>query len=219
MHKRFPWWLALALLGLAPCARAQSTARAVIEKAVQAHGGVEQLAKLKALRIKSKGTAALLPGADPVAFTGETTAQMPGQIKNVMEFDLQGKKHTLVQVIDGDKVADRDWRLRRLVEKPAPGSAPSRLAIIGRYVLPPEIFDILEQTPPGRGGEIQLTDAMAVLCERFGMHGLEVEGRRFDAGDRAGYVLAVLYYALRRKDIGAEVRAGAQRLLDELGRG
>jgi len=129
-----------------------------------------------------------------------------------------GQEH-LYGIIDGDKVADRDWRLRRLVEKPAPGSAPSRLAIIGRYVLPPEIFDILEQTPPGRGGEIQLTDAMAVLCDRHGMHGLEVEGRRFDAGDRAGYVLAVLYYALRRKDIGADVRAGAQRLLDELGRG
>jgi UTP--glucose-1-phosphate uridylyltransferase len=129
-----------------------------------------------------------------------------------------GQEH-LYGIIEGDKVADRDWRLRRLVEKPAPGSAPSRLAIIGRYVLPPEIFDILEQTPPGRGGEIQLTDAMAVLCERHGMHGLEVEGRRFDAGDRAGYVLAVLYYALRRKDIGADVRAGAQRLLDELGRG
>ncbi len=129
-----------------------------------------------------------------------------------------GQEH-LYGIIDGDKVADRDWRLRRLVEKPAPGSAPSRLAIIGRYVLPPEIFDILEQTAPGRGGEIQLTDAMAVLCERHGMHGLEVEGRRFDAGDRAGYVLAVLYYALRRKDIGADVRAGAQRLLDELGRG
>jgi UTP--glucose-1-phosphate uridylyltransferase len=129
-----------------------------------------------------------------------------------------GQEH-LYGIIDGDKVGDRDWRLRRLVEKPAPGSAPSRMAIIGRYVLPPEIFDILEQTPPGRGGEIQLTDAMAVLCDRHGMHGLEVEGRRFDAGDRAGYVLAVLYYALRRKDIGADVRAGAQRLLDELGRG
>ena len=129
-----------------------------------------------------------------------------------------GQEH-LYGIVDGDKVADRDWRLRRMIEKPAPGTAPSRLAIIGRYVLPPEIFEILEQTPPGRGGEIQLTDAMAVLCERRGMHGLEVEGRRFDAGDRAGYVLAVLYYALRRTDIGADVRAGAQRLLDELGHG
>ncbi|HET6148704.1 MAG TPA: UTP--glucose-1-phosphate uridylyltransferase GalU [Polyangia bacterium] len=129
-----------------------------------------------------------------------------------------GQEH-LYGIIDGEKVADRDWKVRRMIEKPAPGTAPSRLAIIGRYVLPPEIFEILEQTPPGRGGEIQLTDAMAVLCDRRGMHGLEVEGRRFDAGDRAGYVLAVLYYALRRKDIGADVRVGAQRLLDELGRG
>jgi UTP--glucose-1-phosphate uridylyltransferase len=129
-----------------------------------------------------------------------------------------GQEH-LYGIIEGEKVGDRDWKVRRMVEKPAPGTAPSRLAIIGRYVLPPEIFEILEQTPPGRGGEIQLTDAMAVLCDRRGMHGLEVEGRRFDAGDRAGYVLAVLYYALRRKDIGADVRVGAQRLLDELGRG
>jgi hypothetical protein len=105
MHKRFSPWLVLALLGVPPCAQAQATARAVIEKAVQAHGGAEQLAKLKALRIKSKGTAALLPGSDPIAFAGETTAQMPGQIKNVMEFEVQGEKHTLVQVIDGDKVA------------------------------------------------------------------------------------------------------------------
>jgi UTP--glucose-1-phosphate uridylyltransferase len=125
-----------------------------------------------------------------------------------------GQEH-LYGIIEGDKVADRDWKLRRLIEKPAPGTAPSRLAIIGRYVLPPEIFEILEETPPGRGGEIQLTDAMAVLCERRGMHGIEVEGLRFDAGDRAGYVMAVMYYALRRKDIGAEVRAGMERLLRE----
>jgi UTP--glucose-1-phosphate uridylyltransferase len=126
-----------------------------------------------------------------------------------------GQEH-MYGIIDGEKVADRDWKLRRMIEKPPAGTAPSRLAIIGRYVLPPEIFEILENTPPGRGGEIQLTDAMAVLCERRGMHGLEVEGLRFDAGDRAGYVLAVLYYALRRKDIGADVRAGVQKMLAEL---
>jgi UTP--glucose-1-phosphate uridylyltransferase len=116
-----------------------------------------------------------------------------------------GQEH-LYGIIEGSKVAERDWQLKRLVEKPAPGTAPSRLAIIGRYVLPPEIFEILE-----------LTDALEVLCQRRGLHGLEVEGLRFDAGDRAGYVLAVLYYALRRKDIGADVKAGARRLLDELG--
>lgn len=107
-------------------------------------------------------------------------------------------------------------RLSRLVEKPAPGTAPSRMAIIGRYVLPPEIFPILERTPPGRGDEIQLTDALATLCAERGLHGTEIVGRRFDAGDRAGYVLAVLYHALRRDDIGADVRQGVERLLAEV---
>jgi UTP--glucose-1-phosphate uridylyltransferase len=107
-------------------------------------------------------------------------------------------------------------QLTKLVEKPAPGTAPSRLAIIGRYVLPAEIFPILARTPPGRGDEIQLTDGMATLCAEQGLCGLELTGRRFDAGDRTGYVMAVLYHALHRKDIGAEVRAGAEQLLAEL---
>jgi UTP--glucose-1-phosphate uridylyltransferase len=127
-----------------------------------------------------------------------------------------GQEH-LYGIVDGtlEPGPVRDYKLRRLVEKPAPGTAPSRLAIIGRYVFPPEIFDILEETPPGRGGEIQLTDAMATLCERRGFHGVEVDGQRFDAGDRAGYVLAVVHWALARKDIGADVRAGLERLLKE----
>ena len=108
------------------------------------------------------------------------------------------------------------YRLSKLIEKPPPGTAPSRLAIIGRYVLPPEIFDILERTPPGRGDEIQLTDGLATLCADRGLCGVEIAGRRFDAGDRAGYVLAVLYHALRRTDIGSEVQIGAERLLAEL---
>ena len=107
-------------------------------------------------------------------------------------------------------------RVSQLIEKPARGTAPSRLAIIGRYVLPPEIFSILERTPPGRGDEIQLTDGLATLCAQQGLCGIEMAGRRFDAGDRAGYVLAVLYHALNRADIGADVRVGAERLLAEL---
>jgi UTP--glucose-1-phosphate uridylyltransferase len=134
-----------------------------------------------------------------------------------------GQEH-LYGVVDGEPVGKgkeegeggRTLRLRRLVEKPAPGTAPSRMAIIGRYVLPAEIFAIIEETPPGRGGEIQLTDALATLCARRGLHGVEVEGERHDAGDRAGYVLAVLHYALKRADIGAEVREGARRMLEQL---
>ena len=126
-----------------------------------------------------------------------------------------GQEH-LYGIVDGEKVSERDWKLRKLIEKPAPGTAPSQMAIIGRYVLPPEIFDILAKTPPGRGDEIQLTDALAVLCAQSGLHGVEMEGKRFDAGDRAGYVLAVLYKALNRKDIGAEVRSGVEQMLAEL---
>jgi UTP--glucose-1-phosphate uridylyltransferase len=124
-----------------------------------------------------------------------------------------GQEH-LYGIVDGERIADREWRLRRLVEKPAPGAAPSRLAIIGRYVLPAETFEILERTPPGRGGEIQLTDALAALCDQRGLHGVEMQGERYDAGDRAGYVLAVVHYALAREDIGAEVRAALRRMLE-----
>jgi UTP--glucose-1-phosphate uridylyltransferase len=125
-----------------------------------------------------------------------------------------GQEH-LYGIVEGESVGARQWKLSRLVEKPAPGTAPSRLAAIGRYVLPPEIFAILAETPPGRGGEIQLTDGLATLCARRGLHGVEVEGERFDAGDRAGYVLAGLHWALKREELAAEVRAGALRILRE----
>ena len=91
------------------------------------------------------------------------------------------------------------------------------MAIIGRYVLPPEIFPILAETKPGKGGEIQLTDGLATLCERHGLAGLEVEGRRDDVGDRTGYVIAMVHYALKRADIarrgarGRGPRAGGDR--------
>ena len=123
-----------------------------------------------------------------------------------------GQEH-LYGIADGERDGARGLKVRRLVEKPAPGTVSSRLAIIGRYVLPPEIFSILAETPPGRGGEIQLTDGLATLCERRGLYGLEVEGERFDVGDRAGYVVAMVHYALLRTDIRDEVRAGVEKLL------
>lgn len=125
----------------------------------------------------------------------------------------EGHEH-LYGIIKGQRVGERTFKVESLVEKPEPGKAPSRLGVMGRYVLPPEVFDILEKTPPGRGGEIQLTDALSVLCGRGpGLMGVELEGERFDAGDRASYVLAVLHYALRRSDIGPAVREGAEKLL------
>jgi UTP--glucose-1-phosphate uridylyltransferase len=124
-----------------------------------------------------------------------------------------GQEH-MYGIVDGERVSARELKLSRLVEKPAPGTAPSRLAIIGRYLLPAEIFPILAETKPGRGGEIQLTDALATLCAQSGLQGLEVEGLRFDVGDRTGFVVAMVHYALRRPDIGAEVRAALLKLLE-----
>ncbi|HEX4404930.1 MAG TPA: UTP--glucose-1-phosphate uridylyltransferase GalU [Polyangia bacterium] len=124
-----------------------------------------------------------------------------------------GHEH-MYGIIEGKNVGGREWKVSRMVEKPAPGTAPSRLAAIGRYVLPAEIFEILAQTAPGRGGEIQLTDGLATLCGRSGLHGVEMAGQRFDAGDRAGYVLAQLHWALKRGEIADEVRAGAKRILE-----
>ena len=102
-------------------------------------------------------------------------------------------------------------RITGLVEKPAPEDAPSNLAIVGRYVLSPEIFDILRETPPGRGGEIQLTDGIEVLTGEHGVggpvHGLVFRGRRYDTGDKADYLKAVVQLACDRADLGEEFRA------------
>ena len=94
-----------------------------------------------------------------------------------------------------------------LVEKPPADEAPSSLAIIGRYVLPPEVFPAIRATPPGRGGEIQLTDALATLVERGQpMHGGVFTGRRYDTGDRLDYLKAVIRLASERDDLGPPLR-------------
>jgi UTP--glucose-1-phosphate uridylyltransferase len=87
------------------------------------------------------------------------------------------------------------------VEKPPRDQAPSNLAVIGRYVLPPDIFDILAKLKPGAGGEIQLTDALAVLAQQNRLLGVRFTGTRHDAGDRLGYLQANVAYALKRSDL------------------
>lgn len=103
-------------------------------------------------------------------------------------------------------------RISDLIEKPDAAEAPSNLAIIGRYVLDPAVFDVLSQTAPGRGGEIQLTDALRVLAgmpasQGGGVRGVLFHGRRYDTGDRLSYLQAVIRLALERDDIGPELRA------------
>ena len=101
---------------------------------------------------------------------------------------------------------DRVYRIRNLVEKPKPSDAPSNLAIIGRYVLTPEIFDSLQAIDPGSGGELQLTDALKHLLRSRPVYAYRFEGTRYDAGDKLGFLKATVEYALRRRDLGGEFR-------------
>ncbi len=105
-------------------------------------------------------------------------------------------------------------RITGMVEKPASGEAPSNLAVIGRYVLRPEIFEILENTPPGKGGEIQLTDALQALATgpgwAGGVHGVVFRGRRYDTGDRLDYLKAIVQLAVDRDDLGPDFRPWLQ---------
>ena len=102
--------------------------------------------------------------------------------------------------------SDRLFRVNNLVEKPEPSAAPSNLAIIGRYVLGAEIFDALDRTQPGRGGEIQLTDAICNLMKTAPVYAYRFEGRRYDAGDKLGFLQATVEFALERDDLGGPFR-------------
>jgi UTP--glucose-1-phosphate uridylyltransferase len=102
--------------------------------------------------------------------------------------------------------SDRVYRIRDLVEKPKPADAPSNLAIIGRYVLTPEIFESLQSIDPGSGGELQLTDALRHLLRSRPIYALRFDGARYDAGDKLGFLKATVEYALRRHDLGAQFR-------------
>lgn len=107
----------------------------------------------------------------------------------------------------------RIFRVNDMVEKPAVEEAPSRLAVLGRYVITPRIFEILESTVPGRGGEIQLTDALKVLAKEEAMYAYDFEGRRYDVGDKLGYLEATVEYALRRDDLSDNFREYLKKVL------
>lgn len=118
-------------------------------------------------------------------------------------------------IISGDKMGDSSFRINGLVEKPAAGKAPSNFAVIGRYLLPPSIFDYLEETQPGHGGEIQLTDALQKLAANEGLVGHVFEGRRHDIGDKLGFLKANVEYALGREEFGPTFRQYLTDLLNE----
>lgn len=103
-------------------------------------------------------------------------------------------------IVKGVQKTERLWKIQDLIEKPAMRSAPSNLAVIGRYILPPEVFDVLERTEPGSGGEIQLTDALRVVAKGT-LLGLEFEGRRYDLGNPKGFVKANVAFGMKDPDI------------------
>ncbi len=109
-------------------------------------------------------------------------------------------------IVAGDRLEDRVIRITDMIEKPPPEKAPSNLAIIGRYLLPPEIFDILEETRSDVGGEIQLTSALRTLLSRRPIDGYLFEGKRYDAGDKLGFLRATVEFALKREDLGGDFR-------------
>ncbi|GBC81486.1 UTP--glucose-1-phosphate uridylyltransferase [bacterium HR10] len=119
---------------------------------------------------------------------------------------IEGPEISRFGVVRGEMVEPRVYRLLDMVEKPRPEDAPSNLAIVGRYILTPDIFEELEVTPPGAGGEIQLTDALRALLRRRPIYGYEFEGRRYDAGDKLGFLIATVELALKREDIGEAFR-------------
>ncbi|WP_026573813.1 UTP--glucose-1-phosphate uridylyltransferase GalU [Bacillus sp. UNC438CL73TsuS30] len=107
-------------------------------------------------------------------------------------------------IIEGKEIEERIYKVKGLVEKPASDSAPSNIAILGRYIINPAIFELLEKTEPGKGGEIQLTDALKELAHKEAMYAYVFEGKRYDVGDKQGFLQATVEFALRRDDLREE---------------
>lgn len=117
-------------------------------------------------------------------------------------------------IVRAREIAPRLYAVEDLVEKPEPWEAPSTLAVVGRYILPPSIFDALQETPPGRGGEIQLTDAIRRLLGKEPVYGYRFEGEYFGVGSKLGYLKANVAFALRRSDLAQEFRAFLRELVE-----
>jgi len=118
-------------------------------------------------------------------------------------------------ILKAEYAGERLYRVYDLVEKPKPEEAPSNLAVMGRYIIEPEIFDFLEKTPPGAGGEIQLTDALRMLCQLKPIYGYVYEGLRYDVGDKLGFLKATVEYALDREELASGFKAYLKELVEK----
>ncbi len=124
----------------------------------------------------------------------------------VATMEVEGPAISRFGVLDVENIDGHVYRVRNMVEKPAPENAPSNLAIIGRYILTPDIFDELEKTAPGAIGEIQITDAMRALLEKRDLYAVRFEGTRHDAGDKLGFLIATIEFGLKHQELAAEFR-------------
>jgi UTP--glucose-1-phosphate uridylyltransferase len=163
----------------------------------------------------------VLLGDDLVVSEQPCTMQMLGLFNEVQESLVAIQRVPINQVhqygiVEGKPFGNRVFEVERLVEKPAPGTTDSDMAIIGRYILQPEIFDLLANTTPGHGGEIQLTDALQALARKRPMYAYEFEGTRYDAGDKLGYLKAIIAFALRHQELGEAFREHIKEVAAEL---
>lgn len=120
-------------------------------------------------------------------------------------------------IIDGKPERDPDlMKVSDMIEKPSVAKAPSRFVALGRYVIAPDIFSILEESKPGKGGEIRLTDVLRVLARNGKVYAYNFKGQRYDTGNKLGYLKAVVEFALRREDLGADFQAYLKEIVGEM---
>jgi UTP--glucose-1-phosphate uridylyltransferase len=124
----------------------------------------------------------------------------------IATMQIEGEAISRFGVIDAEEVEPNVYLIKDMVEKPKFEDAPSDLAIIGRYILTPDIFACIENTKPGSGGEIQITDAMKLLLNECPFYAVKLQGTRHDAGDKLGFLIATVEFALKREDLGPEFR-------------
>jgi UTP--glucose-1-phosphate uridylyltransferase len=125
----------------------------------------------------------------------------------IATMQVDGEAISRFGVIDADEVEPGVFKIKDMVEKPPYAEAPSDLAIIGRYIFTPDIFDAIDRTEPGAGGEIQITDAMRILLKERPFYAVKLDGIRHDAGDKLGFLIATVEFALKRDDLAADFKA------------
>lgn len=165
---------------------------------------------------------AVLLGDDIVYNKSETALKQMMNLYNQIGASILGcqevplEKVSSYGIIKGMKTGSPDvLKVIDMIEKPTVEEAPSRFAALGRYILTPDVFEVLSRIQPGKGGEIQLTDALKIMAEREAVYAYNFKGIRYDTGNKLGYLKATVEYALRRRDLGDDFRTYLKNIIDE----